>query len=295
MNRQNKMIQGIITKGIGGLYTVTTPEGFAVTCKARGLFRKENIVPCIGDNVTVGDNNFIESIYPRKNILVRPPVANIDYLGIIVSGERPYADTLMLDKLTVSAFCMNIEPFVVINKCDIASSNDIQRIQKHLHGTDIRCILADCTSENGLDALKASLQPGVTAFAGQSGVGKTSILSVLLPETKLEVGNLSEKLERGRHTTRHVELHNIGSGIFIMDTPGFSRYDPEVADTQQLCGLFPEFTKLSRKCSFNSCLHIHEPGCAVKEAVENEKLSKTRYENYIKISEQIKTRKAVYK
>lgn len=289
------MIKGIITKGIGGLYTVTTSDGNVLTCKARGLFRKENIVPCIGDNVAVGDNSFIEEVYPRKNILVRPPVANIDHLGIIVSAQLPQADLFMLDKLTVSAFSMNIEPFVVINKCDIAQANNIERIQKHLYGTNINCVLADCTTKNGLDELKSALKLGVTAFAGQSGVGKTSILSVLLPEIELEVGSLSEKLERGRHTTRHVELHDIGNGIFIMDTPGFSRYEPEVADVHKLCNMFPEFARFEKHCAFNSCTHIHEPDCAVKEAVMCGEISKTRYENYIKTAEQIKARKAIYK
>ena len=288
-------LEGKITKGVGGLYTVTDASGSSLTCKARGVFRKENITPCIGDNVLVSEDNIIEAVYPRKNILVRPPVANIDYLGIIVSAERPVADTLMLDKLTVSAYCMNIEPFVIINKCDIASANDIERIKKHLFGTNIECITADCVTESGIEAIKSSLKKGVTAFAGQSGVGKTSIISTLLPEAELEVGQLSKKLERGRHTTRHVELHNIGDGIFIMDTPGFSRYDSEAADLKQLADCFPEFAAFNKKCAFNSCTHIHEPECAVKEAVQNEIISKTRYENYIKIAEQIKSRKAVYK
>lgn len=289
------MINGIITKGIGGLYTVATADGNTFICKARGIFRKENIVPCIGDNVAIGENNFIETIYPRKNILVRPPVANIDYLGIVISAQLPQADLFMLDKLTVSAFSMNIEPFVVINKCDIAEAGRIEQIQKHLYGTGIDCILSDCATKNGLDELKKALKSGITAFAGQSGVGKTSILSVLLPEAELEVGALSEKLERGRHTTRHVELHNIGSEIFIMDTPGFSRYEPEVSDVQQLCDMFPEFARFDKQCAFNSCTHIHEPDCAVKEAVMLGGISKTRYENYIKTAEQIKSRKAVYK
>lgn len=289
------MINGIITKGIGGLYTVTTADGNAFMCKARGIFRKENIVPCIGDNVAISENNFIETIYPRKNILVRPPVANIDYLGIVVSAQLPQADLFMLDKLTVSAFSMHIEPFVVINKCDIAEAGRIEQIQKHLHCTGIECILSDCSTKSGLDALKKALKKGITAFAGQSGVGKTSVLSVLLPEAELEVGALSEKLERGRHTTRHVELHNIGNEIFIMDTPGFSRYEPEVADVQQLCNMFPEFARFDKQCAFSSCTHIHEPDCAVKEAVMLGEISETRYENYIKASEQIKARKAIYK
>lgn len=289
------MFEGKITKGVGGLYTVTTNENVSFNCKARGLFRKEKLTPCVGDNVVVSDSGYIESIHTRKNILVRPPVSNIDYLGIIVSAEKPYADLLMLDKLTVSAYYLGIIPFVVINKCDIANKNDINNIKTHLFGTSIDFIETDCTSENGLIQLLQYLKPGITAFAGQSGVGKTSILNVLLPTEQLEVGNLSEKLERGRHTTRHVELHTIKKGIYLMDTPGFSKYDTEVPSLNELPLFYPEFRRFQKECSFNSCTHIHEPDCAIKNAVNNGIISKSRYNNYIKIYEQIKSRKAIYK
>ncbi len=287
--------EGKITKGVGGLYTVTSKNGESINCKARGVFRKEHLTPCIGDNVLVSENGTIDEIFERKNILIRPPVANIDHLGIVVSAEKPYADLLMLDKLTVSAYSLKIEPFVVINKCDIAEEKGIEHVVKHLGGTGIEYITTDCTTPDGLKKLREFLRPGVTAFAGQSGVGKTSILSVLLPERELEVGELSEKLERGRHTTRHVELHDIGNGVFIMDTPGFSRYDAEVKDVLTLRKLFPEFLRFDNECAFNSCTHTHEPDCAVKEALEEKLISQTRYNNYTEISNQIKNRKAIYK
>lgn len=289
------MFNGRIIKGVGGTYCVSH-DGEITVCTARGVFRKEKITPCIGDFVTVNDANCIVDIDERKNILVRPPVANIDHLGIVVSAELPVADTLMLDKLTVSARYLKIEPFVIINKCDVGRLEDIKKIEDHLKNTDIPYIASECVTSDGLEKIVSYLKPGVTAFAGQSGVGKTSILHALHPEEEsLEVGELSDKLKRGKHTTRHVELHEVGDGIFVMDTPGFSKYDTEVAKIESLGDCYPEFKRFSKFCAFNSCTHIHEPNCAIKEAVESGEISRSRYENYIKIYEQIKQRKAVYK
>lgn len=288
------MFKGKIVKGVGGTYEVSH-DGMITVCTARGIFRKEKLIPCIGDNVAVNDDNCIDCIETRKNILVRPPVANIDYLGIVVSAHLPIADTLMLDKLTVSAFYLDIEPFVIINKCDIANQYDIEKITSHLYATNIPFLTADCVSNGGIAKISEYLRPGVTAFAGQSGVGKTSVIHALCPQTDMEIGQLSDKLKRGRHTTRHVELHCISKDVFIMDTPGFSKYDTEVAKIESLFACYPEFQKYSKKCAFSACTHTHEPNCAVKQAVANGEISSTRYENYIKIYEQIKQRKAIYK
>lgn len=288
------MFKGKIIKGVGGMYDVSHGKEVTV-CTARGVFRKEKLTPCIGDNVTVNDDNCIDSIEARKNILIRPPVANIDYLGIVVSAQLPVADTLMLDKLTVSAFYLNIEPFVIINKCDIASKSDIEKITAHLYATDIPFVTADCVTTDGIAKIADYLKPGVTAFAGQSGVGKTSVIHALCPQTDMEIGQLSDKLKRGRHTTRHVELHNISENVFVMDTPGFSKYDTEVVKIESLFSCYPEFKKYTKMCAFSACTHTHEPNCAIKQAVANGEISPTRYENYIKIYEQIKQRKAIYK
>lgn len=288
------MFEGKIIKGVGGLYTVSRGDELVV-CNARGVFRKEKITPCIGDNVTVNDDNCIEDIKDRKNILIRPPVANIDHLAIVVSAQLPYADTLMLDKLTVSALSLGIEPMVLINKCDIATDDGVQKIVDHLKNTDILCFAVDCVSEEGINRIVNCLKRGVTAFAGQSGVGKTSILNTLLGDGGYEVGQLSEKLKRGRHTTRHVELHRINEDVFVVDTPGFSKYDAEVVDAETLGRYFPEFVKHYKGCAFNSCSHTHEPDCNVKKALENGEISRSRYNNYIKIYEQIKQRKANYR
>ncbi len=288
------MIEGKIIKGVGGLYTVTDGNEF-YQCKARGIFRKENLTPCVGDNVTVSREGFIESIHERKNILIRPPVANIDNLAIVMSAQLPIADLLMLDKLTVTAFHMRIIPFVIINKCDIADAQGIERIVDHLYGTGIEYTLADCVTERGKKALVSSLHTGITAFAGQSGVGKTSILNIFLPYEHYEVGELSEKLERGRHTTRHVELHRIEPDKYIMDTPGFSRYDSEIKDQLDLVNSYPELKQFEKKCAFNSCTHTHEPDCAVKDAVKENIISKSRYTNYKILVEQLKSGKDIYK
>lgn len=288
------MFKGKIIKGVGGTYDVSH-DGIVTVCTVRGVFRKEKLTPCIGDNVTVNDDNCITDIETRKNILIRPPVANIDYLGIVVSAQLPVADTLMLDKLTVSAFYLGIEPFVIINKCDIAEKEDIDKILKHLYSTNIPYIASDCVSESGIAKIRDYLKFGVTAFAGQSGVGKTSVIHALCPQTDMEIGQLSDKLKRGRHTTRHVELHDISGGVFVMDTPGFSKYDTEVSKIESLTSCYPEFCRYTRKCAFSACTHTHEPDCAIKQAVANDEISKTRYENYIKIYEQIKQRKAIYK
>lgn len=288
------MFKGKIIKGVGGMYYVSHDKEVTV-CTARGVFRKEKLTPCIGDNVTVNDDNCIDSIETRKNILIRPPVANIDYLGIVVSAQLPVADTLMLDKLTVSAFYLNIEPFVIINKCDIANKSDMEKITSHLYATDIPFITADCVTTDGIAKIADYLKSGVTAFAGQSGVGKTSVIHALCPQTDMEIGQLSDKLKRGRHTTRHVELHNISEKVFVMDTPGFSKYDTEVAKIESLFSCYPEFKRYTKMCAFSACTHTHEPNCAIKQAVANGEISPTRYENYIKIYEQIKQRKAIYK
>ncbi len=288
------MLNGKIIKGVGGIYTVTDGTQ-TVNCKARGLFRKEKLIPCVGDNVVTDETGFITEILSRKNILIRPPVANIDYLGIVLSAGLPQADTFMLDKLTVTAFSMGIVPFVIINKCDVADKDSVSMLRAHLFATGLDVIETNCTSPDGIRSLTDYLKEGVTSFAGQSGVGKSSLLQMLLPEKNIEIGELSEKLERGKHTTRHVELCEVAPGKYVMDTPGFSKYDTEVPDVEALCACYPEFRKYQKQCAFNSCTHTHEPNCAIKEAVNNSEISKTRYKNYIKIKEEILSRKVNYK
>ena len=266
-------------------------DGSVITCKARGVFRKDNIVPCIGDLVTVNDGEAaIEEIHPRKNVLVRPPAANVDYLGIVLSAEKPYPDLLLADKLTVTAYFMNVTPFIVINKCDLAKPERIAALQAHFEGTGIEVILCSCRDDAGIDSVRACLKPGVTVFAGQSGVGKSSVLGRLIPQAALEVGDLSRKSGRGKHTTRHIELHDLGEGRLVADTPGFSSYETQAPKREEIARYFPEFRAFDKKCAFNTCQHDREPNCAVKKALAEGTVSKGRYENYLKILEEMKNK-----
>ena len=270
-------------------------DGSVLSCKARGVFRKDNITPCVGDIVKVVEAGAIQSIEPRKNHLVRPPIANVDNICIVLSAEKPKADLLLTDKLTATAYYMGIVPMILINKCDLANEGQIAFLQDHFFGTGIQVIQCSCMDSSSIARVQEQLRQGITVFAGQSGVGKSSILSRLIPGSDLEVGALSDKSGRGKHTTRLVELHNLQQGRLMADTPGFSNYDTQVPKPEELFLYFPEFRQFDRRCSFNTCLHDKEPDCAVKKAVAEGLLSKGRYQNYLKILQELKDKKPIYK
>ena len=280
-------MNGIIVKGIGGFYYVKSADGNIYECKARGVFRKEHITPTIGDRVEIEVKNSkgsIIKIEERKSRMTRPSVANIDTLVIVAAAASPEPNLFLLDKMLINAHINGIEPIICINKSDITKREDIKEIYSKAGYTVIETSAAD---NIGTDELKRILKGKITAFAGLSGVGKSSILS-LITDSELETGSVSEKIQRGRHTTRHVELFDMGDDTYVLDTPGFGSLEIERIKADELWEYFPEMRKAHGQCRFRGCSHINEPDCAIKELLQSGELSAERYESYKQIHEQLK-------
>ena len=278
-------MQGRIYKGVGSFYTVHSDEGDFV-CKARGKFRKDGIIPTVGDIVEFiieeKGNSFITDILPRKNILIRPAAANIDKLLIVVSASVPHPDFLLVDKMTLHCEQMGIVPVIVINKCD-TDDGTAGEIKRQYNPTGYRIYRASAYENIGIDELRAEISGCIACFAGQSAVGKTSLLNVLIPGLDMETGGLSRKTDRGRHTTRHAQLWETDGGGAILDTPGFSFLEYITDDPHKLPSLYPEMRKAARECRFSGCAHINEPDCAVKDLIDKGEMSRERYARYIEI------------
>ena len=277
------MIEGRILKGIGGFYYVDTQSGL-IECHARGLFRKNCDSPLVGDRVKIeilsDGTGVVKEILPRKNFLVRPPIANIDKIFIVSSYSTPAPNTLVIDTMTAIAEDKGIEPVIVFNKCDMGCFDEIAETYRKC-GYSVYIVSAN--DNIGIDLLKNELSNSVSVFAGNTGVGKSSLLNTLFGDLELKTGEVSEKLGRGRHTTRHVELYSIGENSFVADTPGFSSLDLEDSDLifkENLQFAFREFEYLIGNCKFTSCTHTGEKGCAVLDALENGNISKSRYDSY---------------
>ena len=276
-------MEGSIIKGVGGFYYVSTDQG-VITCKAKGAFRREGIAPVVGDRVSIVAHEsgyaHIEEILPRRNLLLRPAVANIDRLLIVLSAHLPEPDWLLCDKLIVQAVMNHIEPIIVLNKADEAVA-DIQEAFRREYRLFPR-IEVSALSGEGLPALKEAIRGKICCFAGQSAVGKSSLMNALLPELALPVGELTRKTDRGKHTTRHAQLWPCFGGA-LLDTPGFSLYEPESFDEKLLQSCYPEFRE-AEPCRFLGCMHISEPGCGVKALLADGRLSPARYERYVEIA-----------
>lgn len=285
--------KGIITKAVGGVYYADaldgTFSGQNIKCAARGIFRARGISPSAGDfaKVIVSENSepLIEDIDERKNYLSRPPLANLDRIFFVNSTVEPKVNRLILDKLIAVADSKGIEPIVVFTKIDLEKAENLPEIYSKI-GICV-CAVDNITGE-GADEVRKLIGGGISAFVGNSGVGKSSLLNVLFPELNLKTGEISKKLGRGRHTTRQVELYKIGDG-YIADTPGFSTVELGFycdIPKDELDGAFREFREAAAECRFADCKHVKECGCAVKEAVENGKIAQERYDSYLKILEE---------
>lgn len=285
-----KTLEGLIIKGMSDFYYVES-DGVLYTCKARGIFRKKHISPCAGDHVRFSlgadDTGAVEEILPRKNYLVRPPVANIDTLFIVSSVCQPSPNTLIIDKTIAAAEIRGIEPVVVITKTDMDDGSQLKSIYDKAGITAI-CISAE--SDDGIGQIREILEGKVSVFTGNSGVGKTTLLNRLVPSLELATGDISQKLGRGRHTTRKVELFHVGSG-FVADTPGFSTMDIErygFVSKDDLPDAFREFAPYLGECKFVSCAHTCEKGCAVLDAVREGKINPSRHANYVAMYNEVK-------
>ncbi|SEH45794.1 ribosome biogenesis GTPase [Ruminococcus flavefaciens] len=277
---------GIIIKCLGGLYSVESPDGI-YECKARGVFRNRGISPCVGDRVTVEDG-VITEIADRKNCIIRPPLANLDQLIFIVSTCEPAPNYLILDKFIAIAEYKGITPVVVITKTDLGDSSPIHEIYGGI-GIDVVEVKYD--DEASVEAVRKLLTGKISAFTGNSGAGKSTLLNAVDPTLNIATGEISKKLGRGRHTTRHAELYKLSGGGYIADTPGFSTFETnryDIIRKEELAGCFREFEGLTDKCRFRDCAHVCEKGCAVVEAVERGEISKSRHESYKTMYEEAK-------
>lgn len=282
---------GKIIKGIGGFYYIDTEDG-VFECKARGNFRNQKIIPLVGDNVeiSINDNaeNTIDKIFDRKNQLVRPPLSNLDQLFIVASLVDPKINTTIIDNMIAVCEYKDIEPIIILTKTDLDDSTDEYKGIYEKAG--FKVIVCDNTIGKGADEVRAMLNDKCSAFAGNTGVGKSSLLNNIFPELDLKTGETSKKLGRGKHTTRHCELFKTNGG-YVADTPGFSSLDFDkcemiLKDDLQHC--FREFEDYIGTCRFTTCAHINDKGCSIIEAVNNGDISKSRHESYISMYNEVK-------
>lgn len=278
------MLEGIITKGIGGFYYVRVDD-ITYECRARGLFRKENIKPQVGDRVLIRVNEqdntgYVEKVLDRTTELIRPAVSNVNQAIIVFAIRQPDPNLWLLDRFLLLASSQNLEVVICINKIDIATQEEIAEIERIYKLAGYKIITTSTLENVGIEDLREILKDKITVFAGPSGVGKSTLLNKVQPNLKLETGSISEKNQRGKHTTRHTELIELEIGGFVLDTPGFSSLDLDFLTEETLEEHFPDIHEVGHLCRFNGCKHLKEPGCKVKESVENGDISESRYTNY---------------
>ena len=293
------MPKGQIRKALSGFYYVQDGEKF-IQCRGRGVFRNRGVNPLVGDfvdyEVESGSDGTITVVHERKNALVRPPIANIDQALLVFSLTEPDFNPLLLDRFLVVVESFNVEPIICLTKTDLLSEDEMSKIQPYLD--DYRAIgyemLETYKDDTDLvENISPILKGKISVLAGQSGVGKSTLLNTVLPSLNLKTGIISEALGRGKHTTRHVELVEVCEGL-LADTPGFSSFDFDEINKEQLSECFPEFRKASESCKFRGCLHISEPKCAVLAALETGEIKDYRYKHYVKFLDEINERKPRY-
>ena len=285
----SKKQTGRILRSISGFYDVKTDSGL-ITCRARGILRKEGNSPLTGDLVEITaekGKGMVERILPRKNSFVRPAVANIDAVVVFAANVNPVTEPFLIDRVAAIAGDQGVEVILCVNKCDLDPAVDLIRIYRNAGFT---VIPASAETGEGVEDLRERIAGKLVAFTGNSGVGKSSVLNRLCPELQLPTGEVSEKLGRGRHTTRHVELYDLGEGTFVADTPGFSSFDTDMMEIilkENLEYAFADFGPYVGKCQLHDCTHRKEPGCAVTAAVAAGDLEPTRYDSYLRLYEKV--------
>lgn len=290
-------MQGKIVKGIAGFYYVHI-AGFGIyECKAKGIFRKEGKKPLVGDNVEVDllseedKEGNIRAILPRKNELIRPAVANVDQALVVFAMQKPKPHFNLLDRFLVMMERKDIPVILCFNKRDIATEEDMDSLRKIYQPSGYQVIFISARMEECIDEIRKTLKGKTTTVAGPSGVGKSSLINCLQKNIRMETGDISKKIDRGKHTTRHSELIAVDEDTYIMDTPGFSSLYVNDFRKEELKYYFPEFAAYEGKCKFNGCDHVHEPGCMVKAALTEEKIHMVRYQSYLELYHELKDKR----
>lgn len=291
-------MNGKIIKGIAGFYYVHTPEKNVIyECKAKGIFRNQNIKPLVGDDVEINTEDqpsgcgTIIKILPRKNELIRPAVANVDQAMIIFAAAEPNPNLNLLDRFLIMMRKQMLNTIVCFNKMDIVTENEISLLKETYKLCGYEVIFTSILNRDGLNDIGPMLRGRTTVLAGPSGVGKSTFINAIQPEANMETGDVSEKIKRGKHTTRHSELIYVDQDTYVMDTPGFSSLYIDDIDKEELKSFFAEFEQYEGGCRFIGCSHRNEPGCAVKDALRENKISNIRYENYITLYNELSTQK----
>lgn len=289
-------MQGKIIKGIAGFYYIETEQGL-YECKAKGAFRNQKKKPLVGDNVDISiqdeenKKGNIQDILPRKNQLIRPAVANVDQAVVIFAAASPAPNLNLLDRFLISMEQYNVETIICFNKSDLVMEEEKDNLKNIYEPCGYQVAFTSVKSDYGLDVIIDLLKGKTTVLAGPSGVGKSSMINYLKPDANMETGQLSQKIERGKHTTRHSELFKLEKDSYIMDTPGFTSLYLDDLEKEELAYYFPEFEKYYKACRFQGCMHLKEPDCKVKEAVEDSYISTSRYENYKLFYDELKNKK----
>ena len=290
-------MQGKIIKGIAGFYYVYGEDGELYECKAKGIFRKDKQKPLVGDNVEITvldpdkkEGNLVE-IFPRKNSLIRPAVANVDQAFVIFAADKPKPNFMLLDRFLIMMGQEEVPAVICFNKKDLVSEKEARELYEVYKDCGYQVILSSTLEGEGTDEIRKALEGKTTVVAGPSGVGKSSLTNLLQGEVQMETGEISKKLKRGRHTTRHSQVIPVGENTFLMDTPGFSSLYITGMEEHELKDYFPEFRKYEGKCRFQGCRHIHEPDCEVKAALQRGEISSIRYEDYLSLYEELKEKR----
>lgn len=290
-------MQGKIIKGIAGFYYIYAEDGNVYECKAKGIFRKDNFKPLVGDNVEITVLNeeekegSVTSILPRRNSLIRPAVANVDQAFLIFAMENPKPNFLLLDRFLIMMKQQEIPAVICFNKKDVGEKEEMEKLYEIYTGCGYRVVLSSTYEGEGMDEIHEILKGKTTVVAGPSGVGKSSITNCMQGEVQMETGEISKKLKRGKHTTRHSQVIPVEKNTFLVDTPGFSSLYLTDMKEEELRDYFPEFVMYESQCRFQGCMHIHEPGCAVKKALSEGKISQQRYDNYLALYEELKEKR----